>query len=152
MIRLCDVIAQVESSGNAGAIRFEPATYATIGDHRFDAAHANCVIANRCSRGTADMILSTSWGLYQLMGFNLYARPGQVAVAAFLANPLSQMAALDPFLASHGHRAGEDAAWLENEASRLAFATKYNGPGEPEAYAAALLDAYKRLFQSLSAS
>lgn len=69
---LARLIAQIESDHNLSAIRFEPKTYAKV-----ESSTGSLILSiakiNRCSLPTARMIYSTSWGAYQLMGFNWYA-------------------------------------------------------------------------------
>lgn len=64
---LADLIAQVESAGDPYAIRYEPNwTFTT------PATLAAAVRVHRCSTETARVLLSCSWGLYQVMGSVIY--------------------------------------------------------------------------------
>ncbi len=131
---ITDVIAFIESKNNRGAIRFEPATYNKWGS---DAAKANKVanailariqIANNCSVHTAAMIYSSSWGAYQLMGFNVYAEPEFIMpVAEFLSCETVQKASVSAFLVrcSIGNVTPKQLA--ASQSLRLKFAMKYNG-------------------------
>lgn len=71
--KLSYIISQVESSGFSGALRFEPKVYETV-KGRGANAHFVPEIAslNHCTVETAEVIYSTSFGLYQIMGYNLY--------------------------------------------------------------------------------
>jgi hypothetical protein len=72
---IADVIKAVESSNNQFAFRFEEKMYF---HHKAMRSKLSNVIKrvkmlNNCSLETALMILSTSWGLYQILGVNLYS-------------------------------------------------------------------------------
>lgn len=92
MTDLASIVARVESAGNQWAMRFEPAVYDRP---PFPPAWDACVKANRCSRATGKAILSMSWGLYQIMGFNLYDRKIglDVPVGVFMSDTIGQGAA-----------------------------------------------------------
>lgn len=146
MVKLCDVLARVESGGSLGALRFEPATYARLSaDHTlYKAARAACIQANQCSDGTATMILSTSWGKYQLMGFNLY--PASVSkISDILASEPIQTALLDNLLSHHYNAKADASAVITDDTKRAELARFYNGPGNVSDYSAKLLAAYKAL-------
>jgi len=63
-------VACVESNVNQFAIRFEENYYKKNLDHITLEIIRSC---NNCSRDTAKMIASTSWGQYQILGINLYS-------------------------------------------------------------------------------
>jgi len=63
-------VACVESNVNQFAIRFEENYYKKNLDHKILEIIRHC---NNCSRDTAKMIASTSWGQYQILGINLYS-------------------------------------------------------------------------------
>jgi hypothetical protein len=71
------IIADIESAGNNFAMRFEPGVYART---QIQTRYGNMIDAaklrNRCSRETAKIICSVSWGRFQIMGFNLYDQLG----------------------------------------------------------------------------
>lgn len=71
MTTIADVIAIVESANNQNAIRFEPLTY-NNNQNTYNNTIANIIKIHNCSEGTARMIYCSSWGKYQIMGFNLY--------------------------------------------------------------------------------
>lgn len=64
---MSDLIAQVESSGNQFAIKFEPAwSYTTPANIQ------RCADKMKCNEVTAKNLLCNSWGLFQIMGSVLY--------------------------------------------------------------------------------
>ena len=72
--KLLEAIAHIESNEWQYAIRFEPATY--IRKMAFDKIIIQDIIKyNKCSKETAFSIYSTSYGAWQLMGFNIYNKP-----------------------------------------------------------------------------
>lgn len=140
-VTLSAVIAQVESGNDPWKTRYEPtvyARYASVGDggasvlaHQIKAFET----LHGCSPDTARMLLSTSWGRYQAMGFNLNQH-----VVKFAADAAAQDAEFARFVGAIGVTGDQmaDASWLSDDAAGLAFAAKYNGPGQPAAYLAAL--------------
>ena len=146
MITLAQVIARVESADNPYALRFEPATYLNIGQSRFDIARERAKLANKVSTDTANVILSTSWGRFQIMGFNLYAKESTPGIIAFAVSDSAQKIALASMLAPWAMSPDEDASWILSSPDRLAaFATRYNGPGNVADYSLRLVGAYKAL-------
>jgi hypothetical protein len=77
-IGICDVIARIESSGNPYAYRFEPTVFDSLRSGAMISAHAE--IVNRimkihsCNLSSAQVIYSSSYGLFQLMGFNIWGQ------------------------------------------------------------------------------
>lgn len=83
------------------------------------------------------MIASTSWGLHQLLGANVYAQGYASDIADFLSCPDDQEKIFSSFIAAKGFTGGEDVtAW--DSTRFLDFATFYNGPGAPQQYVAAM--------------
>jgi hypothetical protein len=75
---IIDVIKTVESSNNQYAFRFEEQLYF---QHRSIKSKLSKVLKivkmlNNCSDATALMIISTSWGLFQILGINVYGMCG----------------------------------------------------------------------------
>lgn len=95
-ITLSDCIAQVESSSNLLAMRYEPRVYQTqlltpqqqIEDY---------AVGGYIDQTTAAMIASTSWGQFQIMGYNLYGLGYQSTIVDFLTNSTHQIAYLIRF-------------------------------------------------------
>jgi hypothetical protein len=72
---IIDIIKTIESSNNQYAFRFEEKLYF---HHKALKTKLSKVIKqikvlNNCSTETALMIMSTSWGLFQLLGINIYS-------------------------------------------------------------------------------
>jgi len=146
MLTLAQVLSRVESSDNPYALRFEPATYQHMVDARFQSVLANAATANLCSMDTAKIIAATSWGRFQIMGFNFYSRPGSPSVGYFMVNDAAQMRALSAMLAPWAMAPEEDPVWIiDNPAKLSAFSTRYNGPGNVAEYSSRLIAAYKAL-------
>jgi len=73
MKKLKDIIKLIESSNNSQAVRFEPLFYKRLKENNFyDRAIQRIKEIHKCNTDTAYMIASTSWGLFQIMGYNLY--------------------------------------------------------------------------------
>jgi hypothetical protein len=69
---LASVIAQIESSGRPGAFRFEPGAF---DGHVTNETELVIARLNFCDDASARIIYASSFGLFQIMGFNLYAAP-----------------------------------------------------------------------------
>ncbi|MGC9001298.1 hypothetical protein [Caldisericum sp.] len=68
-----EVIAYVESNNNQFAIRYEE-SYFIKAEKKGNEKILNLIQAfNRCSKDTAKIIFATSFGLYQILGVNLYS-------------------------------------------------------------------------------
>ena len=70
-ITLAQCIAQVESSGNKLAQRFEPRIYASTG-YKTQTEICQYAVCGYIDNTSAAVIAATSWGMYQIMGYNLY--------------------------------------------------------------------------------
>jgi len=83
-ISLADVIAYVESKDDAYAFRFEPATYANLSNPSVASKQiiAQIQSAHNCSYQSALVIYSSSFGKYQIMGFNLFGQL-KLGISAF---------------------------------------------------------------------
>ena len=70
---LKEVIAHVESNNNLFALRYEE-SYFIKAEKKGNEKVLNLIQAfNRCSKDTAKVIFATSFGLYQILGANLYS-------------------------------------------------------------------------------
>ena len=141
------LIARVESADNQWAMRSEQHVFER---RKFNSALMDVTVkANRCSRYTARWILSTSWGLYQIMGFNLYGFLGwKKPVGELLASSFEQCNLFMHYCDTNGiWRAGDpreaDDVWL------LRFATAYNGPGAPLVYRGRMKEVMEQLTKEL---
>ena len=124
---LQDVIARIESSSNPFALRFEPTVYA--GDVAPSVA-ARIATLHGADYETGRVIAATSWGLFQIMGFNLWGGPHAYAgtLYEFCADTIAQRLAFETFLADRGMNFTL-AELLGNANKLIAFAAAYNGDG-----------------------
>ncbi len=139
MTTLEQVIRAVESSNNAHAMRFEPDLFKN--DPQWVAEQERKIMSIcKCSEDTALAIDATSYGLYQLIGANIYALGYDKDIIEFCSSGSDQLSILQKFLA--GARPSpfdpnEDvSAWPESRFA--AFAAFYNGPDFAPAYIAAM--------------
>ena len=124
---LQDVIARIESSGNPFALRFEPTVYTA---DVAPSVAARIATLHGADYETGRVIASTSWGLFQIMGFNLWAGAHAYngTLYEFCADTIAQRLAFETFLADRGMNF--TLAELLGNANRLiAFAAAYNGDG-----------------------
>lgn len=138
---LARVIATVESGPFPYAMRFEPVVYARTSPQ---AALANAMTANHCNKVTAQVILATSWGLFQIMGFNIYgplALP--IAIGPYLFDSETQFDTFGKFVRLNGF----DPANFDftDEATLERFGRSYNGPGDVPNYVAKMKAAFNAL-------
>lgn len=139
MVTLGDVIKRVESDNNPYALRFEVTVY----DRMLRKVPRHPVLfvikdANKCSDRTAGMIAATSWGAWQLMGFNVYGSGKYTrSIGEFLGSVAEQNLAAGYFLDGIGYSASQDFAKIDV----VNFARLYNGPGNISAYSDKLLRA-----------
>lgn len=120
---LSHVIMGIESSGNAHALRFESALYekATLGT-----IWSTIAQVNKCTLVTARMIAYTSFGLYQIMGFNLYTLGLNVDIGDYLGDAVLQSQLFAEFLALKGINFTLQEL-LTDPVKMSKFATTYNG-------------------------
>lgn len=140
---LARVIATVESGPFPYAVRFEPSLWehpARMPAASFRAAQ----IANRCSAATAQMICATSWGLFQIMGFNLYGSLKlPIAIGPYLFDTEQQFNAFKRFVTLNGF--DPDNFDFSDDGLIERFARSYNGPGDVPNYVAKMKAAYAAL-------
>ncbi len=130
------LIATAESSNNQYAVRFEPA-YHPLPDSVLKLKD----IAG-CTVHTSEILCSCSWGLYQIMGDNLISFGLQISPIHYCAIPSMQDLYFQKFLAQAGLLDMTLADIIHYPEKRLEFARKYNGPGNPQAYADYLMQVY----------
>ena len=143
---LCRIIQRVESSDNISAVRFEPLVFSGMAmeprEHDFIQKIADW---NHCNWNTARVIFSTSFGFYQLMGFNIYSLGMEdCTISHFWVDPELQRLAFTNFL----RRENINWRWTDikqNSTMLRHFAVTYNGPGQPDAYMGMMLRAAKEL-------
>lgn len=142
-ITLADCIKQVESSNNPLAMRFEPSVYASqayVDQPKIKLYATNGYISGE----TASMIASTSWGAYQIMGYNLYDLGYVGTLADFIISPTRQSQYLIKFFQSRIPNVNP--LTLFNQISQTELfnvGQVYNGDGQ--AYSAALNNAFNEL-------
>jgi hypothetical protein len=146
-ISVADIIAQVESSGNPYAYRFEPTVYESLKTGALSPVHS--IIVNRimkihsCSLSSAEVIYSSSYGLYQLMGFNLFGECDYAeSVWEYLNDPIAQTAMFENLLGHMGLQNYTAEQLASSENLRHQFAIHYNGSS---AYEAGIIEACKHL-------
>lgn len=137
-VTVADVIGRVESDNNPAAIRFELA--ADKRAPQYSEIIGIIADANKCTRETARMIWASSWGEFQIMGFNLYDPRicGYTKnIAAYLASSPDQLKSFSAFVSylRVGFSAQDSSSVFEDTQTRNAFARAYNGPGNVLDYA-----------------
>jgi hypothetical protein len=115
---LAQVIALVESANHPYALRFEPAVFAYITQEIHDNItdnHLSQIVASReavshefliehiasaniCTHPTAEVIYSSSFGLYQIMGLALYSQGYDNSIGYYLGSRLEQDASFARYL------------------------------------------------------
>ncbi len=107
--------------------------YGASGAHQYDRLNEAIALDRHAA------LQSASWGKYQIMGEN-FANAGYDNVEAFVADMVhSEAYQLDAFVAFL-QNTGIDKALIAKDWP--AFARGYNGPGQVEAYAARIAEAY----------
>lgn len=135
---LSQLIAQVESSGNPWAVRFEPA-------HTPRPEFVSLMVAAAaCSTDTARVLCATSWGLYQIMGDELMSLGLKMSPVQYCASVQTQNDYFPKFLAEKGIADYSLSDIINNVNDRAYFAGKYNGPGNVVSYGQRLLDVYQK--------
>lgn len=146
MTLLSAVISRIESDDNDAAMRFEPHIYVRASQDRgpYESALKAAQRANRCSRLTACMILATSWGRFQIMGFNIYGKCKFANSVLICADVLTSSNLLARFFDGSPFKSDENVKIWDNERIRK-FAAFYNGKGNVDEYSS-------RMSQVISAS
>lgn len=136
MKSLLEIIRNIESSGRQFAMRFEPHVFRRTYEGEYNVEIDNARRLNGCSVETARVIVSTSWGWYQIMGFNLYM-PGKrcitYAVGEFMSLGGVQESYFEDFCKDRGIFFTDEQ--LKKEENLRTFARIYNGPGNILEYA-----------------
>ncbi len=135
---ISQLIAQAESSSNPWAVRFEPAYTPNPG------AVMHYAQAHGVTTATAAKLLSMSWGMFQEMGDNLVRAGLATTLLEFAADPQAQQAFFSKYLVADGMGDFTLHDLVTDPDKRLEFARLYNGPGEPQAYAAYLMRVYQQ--------
>jgi len=132
MTTLEAIISDIESGGNRYALRFEPHVYERAQTLNRYAPMVNLARGrNKCSLETARVIIATSWGKFQIMGFNLYDPNGinyPDPVGVYLNDDMVQAATFRVFCQARSIYFTVDD--LRDPAFALCFAKVYNGADE----------------------
>ena len=142
---LVHVIASIESNNRREAIRYERAVHQQVINGLYESSVNECrKWQPSCSLYTARMICSTSWGLYQIMGFNIYDTRFMFrkTLVEFLESTGEQTLLLEQFLNSKDINYRVD-AMLADAAMLERFVRLYNGPGNVPAYTTRFTDKCK---------
>jgi hypothetical protein len=115
---MSQLIAQAESSQDQNAVRFEPA---------WKSQNGNLAARwNKCDEATGIVLASCSWGLYQIMGDNLYGLGMESSVGEFLAGPELQEEFFGKFVTQRGIDITLE-QFKSEQALALNFCHHYNG-------------------------
>lgn len=131
MQALSDVIATIESENNPFAVRYEP--HHIPRNFFVQSMQKACGGPAACSAETARMFCMCSFGLYQIMGDGLIDLGLSVSPIIFMQSRQMQDAFFNEFCKKKGILYSVEQ--LKDDATRYRFATYYNGPGNPKAYA-----------------
>lgn len=134
---LANLIAHVESSNDQFAVRFEPA-------HHPKPEFVE-KLAKQCelSWNTAEVLCCMSFGLYQIMGDELISLGLNASPIFYCSSAPTQDFYFQKYLnANNINYSLEDV--INDQAKRLHFATIYNGPGNPQGYAARMMEVYNQ--------
>lgn len=131
-----NLISTIESGRRHDAMRFEHGLYGKIALSYITPIKRY----NDCSYSTAQMIGATSWGLFQIMGYNVYS----LGFSGTINDYLNDVGAQRQYFQYYCTRRGiyYTVQELKTDAKkRLNFAEHYNGPGAIHEYADRILAA-----------
>lgn len=130
-MKLLDAIAIVESNNSDTALRFERTLFASKPQWVTNQVGKICGV-NKCSYDTGLMIACTSWGVWQLLGANLYAQGFDAPILDLLS--VGDEIFARKFILQTGFNPDSELSDY-SEQQLINFSAKYNGPGNPVAYA-----------------
>jgi hypothetical protein len=136
MKTLAGCIATVESSNNLDAIKFERRLFDNTPPWILDQV-PTIQKYNKCDETTAIAIGCTSYGEYQLLGANVYAKGADTSIISWCYLVSEQEAIFEAFIKTKGYEPYEDIT-LWNDQKFIDFATFYNGPDDVENYVKAM--------------
>lgn len=129
---LASLIAMVESGNDQYALRYERSwAYAIAADV------SSCMIVHKCSLDTATMLMSCSFGLYQIMGSVIYDLSAQFKngtekpphlIRDYLTNPQMQLTTFNAFVSHYTGETTLDDIVNSTEQGKK-FCQRYNGNG-----------------------
>ena len=133
---LASVIKSIESGGNPHRPRFE---YHAFMAWPWTPVYDRILAKHGCTRDTAQMIATTSWGAYQMLGVNVFdpaiSGVDPEHLFAYVADADMQDRSFAHFLEAKG--IGWTLAELLGDADRMErFCARWNGPANAAAYAA----------------
>lgn len=141
---LATIIGTIESDMDRRAMRFEPVVYGRNIHPDANEIAVKIHQINRCSLATASVIYSTSWGIFQFMGFTIYGLGYDKHIIDFIDSPEDQGKLFDQYLSKNSIAFSIDE--LKNDlGKRQLFALHYNGPGNVDDYADRILKAIQIL-------
>lgn len=133
MTTIADIVSYIETKGDPQALRFEPATYARLTDGNFTKPHRAILQRiqdiHSCSLYTACMIYSTSFGAFQIMGFNLYgnAIKYNAPIFEYCSAASAQLQTFNAFIVAENLTSYTPQVMAESKSMRETFADIYNG-------------------------
>lgn len=143
---LDQVVSAVESGGNQFAVRFERGIFNRITNQGTSPCVDRIIKIHHCSDDTARSIYATSYGLYQIMGFNLYSKLScTVPYMDFLNDRVLQLQMFAAFLKFNNMLNFTVETLVSDPVALNKFSAAYNGPGNVNAYSAKILKVIKRL-------
>lgn len=143
---LAQVVSEVESGGNQFAVRFERGIFNRITNQGTSPCVDRIIRIHHCSDDTARVIYSTSYGLYQIMGFNLYSKLSCTrSYIGFLNDTVLQLQMFTAFLRFNNMDKFTVETLVSDPVALNNFSAAYNGPGNVNAYSAKILKTIKRL-------
>jgi len=127
---IAELIALVESNNDQYAMRYEP-RYKPHALNITDYARRHKV-----SLETARICLASSWGLYQIMGNNLYSYGLQISLPNYACSVAVQKHYFDTFLIRNNlyNLTADYEKFISSDSDMSHFAEVYNGPGNVLAY------------------
>lgn len=138
-VTIAQVVGFVESRNWPFALRFEPTVFSR--SEKDQKTIRAILYANNCSLKTAEVIYSTSWGEYQIMGFELYGDVGYSRpIAQFMAHDSEQFSAFSTLLVLDGFSELTPRDLLDDSVL-IKFARAYNGQANVVQYSMRLSDA-----------
>lgn len=135
---LAAIVRNVESGCHLYAIRYEPGIFASLAQAESNATLIQKIAGiNACDIETAKIIFSTSYGLWQEMGFNIYSLGYDLPILQFWQSQTDQRNIYDAFI----KKKGINFSWAEmltDQTKMEEFAHVYNGPADIPEYIAAM--------------
>lgn len=135
---IAQLVAFVESNNNMYAIRFEQSYLNRVKNTDAMAQRLNI------THTTARFLLSCSWGKYQIMGENLWNMGIRVSPIKYCDDTDMQDISFHTYCVINNCDYTLSQILNDNE-SRIDFATKYNGPENPDGYSKLLMNKYESI-------